>query len=152
MWTRNIAKPLGACATIGAVALATAAIALAAHPVKGATYKGSAPNGLPVQFKVSANGKQAKGFKIGYAPLGCQGADPQVASGGSTTISSTGKFKISRPMYFPPTEPSRHVGTLVITGTFRKHGKEVGKLSSRFSGKYGYSASCNTTVGYSTTG
>lgn len=148
----TISKPLAACATIGGVALATAAVALAAHPVKGATYTGSAPNGLPIQFKVSANGKQAKGFKIGYGPIGCQGADPQVTSGGSTTISSTGKFKITRPMYFPPTQPSRHVGTLVVTGTFRKHGKEVGKLTSQFSGKNGYSSNCNTTVGYSTKG
>jgi hypothetical protein len=44
------------------------------------------------------------------------------------------------------------VGTLVVTGTFAAHGKEAGRLKSEFSGKNGYSSSCDTTVGYSTTG
>jgi hypothetical protein len=148
----SVCKPLGTGVAIGGVALATAAVALAARPLKGATYKGTASNGATVQFKVSATGKTVKGFKISYAPLACQGAEPAVKSGGSATISRKGRFKVTRPMYFPPTQPSRVVGTVVVTGTFGKHGKEAGKLKSQFSGKHDFSKSCDDTIGYSTTG
>jgi hypothetical protein len=137
---------------VASLLLVVVAAALAAKPIKGATYKGSAPNGDPVQFKVSATGKKVSGFTVTFAPIGCQGVAPKVSSSGSAKITSKGTFKVSLVMYFPPTQPSRHVGTLVMTGTFGKHGKETGKLRSQFSGADFFSTSCDTTVAYSTKG
>ncbi len=136
------------------VGLSVAGLALASNPTKGATYKGSwgpKSDNATVQFKVSGNGKRVSGFSIPVGPLGCQGAGPKIKSGGSAAVKK-GRFKVSLAMYFPPTEPGRHVGSLVVTGSFAKHGKESGKLSAKFSGQNGYRTSCDKSVSYSTKG
>jgi hypothetical protein len=136
------------------VAVSVAGLALASNPTKGATYKGSwGPKSFnaTVQFKVSGNGKRVSGFNVPIGPLGCQGSGPKIKSGGSAGVKK-GRFRLSLFMYFPPTQPSRHVGSLVVTGTFARHGKESGKLSAKFSGQNGYRPSCDKSVSYSTKG
>jgi hypothetical protein len=137
----------------GLVTAAAAAAALAASPLKGATYHGSwgtAPAGGTVQFKVSANGKKVSGFNLGSVPLNCQGVIPQ-ANSSSATVSKAGKFAATLTLFFPPTQPSRHVGTLVVSGTFHKGRKESGTLAVKYS-SHGFSKSCGETVSYSAKG
>ncbi len=134
--------------------LIVASAAFAGQPKKGATYKGFASpksTGNAIQFKVSANGKRVSAVKVSYGPIACQGVDPHVAAGGSATVSKHGTFTVSLIMYFPPTEPSRHVGTLLVTGTFGKHGSESGTIKSQFSGN-GFQAACDGAQLYSATG
>jgi hypothetical protein len=137
----------------GLVTAVAAAAALAANPIKGATYNGSwgtAPAGGTVQFKVSSSGKKVSGFRLGSVPLKCQGVIP-LANSGSATVSKTGKFVATLSLFFPPTQPSRHVGTVVVSGTFLKGRKESGKLATKYSG-HGFNKSCDKTVTYSTKG
>jgi hypothetical protein len=139
----------------GLIAVAIAGVASAAKPVKGATYSGtikiSGSLTAPISFTVSSSGKKVSSFTTGQIPFGCQGAQPSFKSGGAT-VSKKGKFTAKLTMFFPPTQPSRTVGTLTITGKFAKHGKESGKLTSTFTGKNGYKASCGKTASYSTKG
>jgi hypothetical protein len=95
--------------------------------------------------------KRVSDFQIPDGPLGCQGAGPKIKSGGSAAVKK-GRFKVSLVMYFPPTKRSSHVGSLVVTGTFAKHGKESGQLSAKFSGQNGYRPSCDKSVSYSAKG
>lgn len=135
----------------GLVTAAAAAAALGASPIKGATYNGSwgnAPAGGSVHFKVSASGKKVSGFKLGSVPLHCQGVIP-LANSASAAVSKTGKFTATLALYFPPTQPGRHVGTVVVSGTFLKNRKESGKLAAKYTAN-GFSKSCDETVGYST--
>jgi hypothetical protein len=84
--TRSSTRPSGtavrrglAALLAGALALTVVAVALAAHPKKGASFAGvisteSPVNGFPapVKFAVSANGKTLTAFK--YSTFGCFGA------------------------------------------------------------------------------
>ncbi len=137
----------------GLVLATTAAAALAGNPLKGATYTGSwgtSPAGGTVAFKVSASGKRVSAIKLGTVPLHCQGAIPST-SAGSAAVSKTGKFTATLALYFPPTQPGRHVGIVTVSGTFLGHGKETGKLAAKYTGN-GFSKSCGETVSYSTKG
>jgi len=58
------------------VTLATTAVALAAGPLKGATYTGTTVRGeRPISLKVSGNGKSVT-VSIADPPLYCQGGGP----------------------------------------------------------------------------
>jgi hypothetical protein len=130
--------------------LAVAGVAVAAHPVKGATYKGklSAPGPLaePISFKVTSNGKRVHDFAITVVPVGCQGGLFGSPQPGSAAVTKQGKFKVTLKLYFAPAH--RTTGKLVITGTFLAHGKETGKVSTVFTSPL-YPKSCDKTVTYS---
>jgi hypothetical protein len=93
---------------------------------------------------VSTSGKKVSSFKLGSVPLHCQGVFP-LASSTSAGVSKAGKFKATLELYFPPTQPSRHVGTVVVSGTFLKHGNESGKLAAKYTSN-GFTKSCDNTV------
>jgi hypothetical protein len=140
-----------------ATGLVTAAViasaAVAANPVKGATYKGTwgtKLNGGSVQLKVLGSGRQVSNFKLSPVPLHCQGVIPSMGSA-SVAVSKQGTFTARLALYFPPTLPSRHVGTLTVSGTFLSHGRERGQLVAKY-GSHGFSKSCGETVKYSTKG
>ncbi len=133
--------------------LGGAAAALAAKPVKGATYQGKlklahASNvTYPIRFKVSTNGKRVSGFSLSHGyPVYCQGGgfgQQQTASG---TISKTGKFTVKLPIYFAPAH--QHQGFVIVTGTFAKHGRESGTVMTDFTKSH----ECNGKATYTTTG
>lgn len=139
-----------------AVMLCTAAAALAAHPAKNKTYSGTIKqketakitNRFAISFKVSRNGKHVSRFKLPQGfPLYCH-------SGGvgglgspkskSAKVSSKGTFKVSLPVVFAPTRQKQ--GTLKISGKFKKHRKESGKVKTALTGGL---ASCDGSIRYS---
>lgn len=135
------------------VVAAGAAAALAATPIKGATYTGKLklPHAssvtFPISFKVSANGKRVSDFSFphGY-PVYCQGGGFGQQQAASAPITKRGRFTVKLPIYFAPARS--HQGFVIVTGTFAKHGKESGKVMTDFT----TSAGCNGTSTYATTG
>jgi hypothetical protein len=147
--TRLHKSTVRAIAIMSVGVLASAGVALAAQPKKGASYSGTF-KGITsdaVSFKVSANGKKVSGFAIPNPPAGCQGGGFGSASGGMATVSKQGTFKITLSLVFAPAH--RTNGTVVVSGKFDKHGTESGKISSVFTNK-AFPASCNASVTYST--
>lgn len=128
------------------------AVALAASPIKGATYQGklklphATNETFPISFKVSANGKRVSKFTLlhGY-PVYCQGGGFGQMQPASGTITNSGKFSVKLPIVFTPTH--QHQGFVIVTGTFAKHGKESGTVVTDFTGHV-----CNGTSTYTTTG
>jgi hypothetical protein len=122
---------------------------LAAAPIKGATYKGGISRSrtvtLPISFKVSGNGKHVGSFTLsnGY-PVYCQGGGFGALQPASGTITKRGTFKVKLPIYFKPAHS--HQGFVIVTGSFGKHGRESGKVTTDFT----HSGSCNGTSRYTT--
>ncbi|HEX3692848.1 MAG TPA: hypothetical protein VHU13_05835 [Solirubrobacteraceae bacterium] len=138
-------------AAILAVALVVAAGALAAKPIKGATYSGTIKRTsnvtYTISFKVSANGKKVSDFRLlsGY-PVYCEGGGFGEVKSASGKVTDKGTFTVKLPIYFAPTH--QHQGFVIVTGSFGEHGKESGKVKTDFT----KAATCNGTSSYSTTG
>ena len=129
------------------------AVALAAAPIKGATYTGklkprtATSEAHPISFKVSANGKRVSHCTLlnGY-PVYCQGGGFGQAQPASGAITNKGKFTVKLPIVFTITH--QHQGFVIITGTFAKHGKESGTVTTDFTTSH----VCNGSSTYTTTG
>ena len=136
--------------SLAAAAFLTSAVALAAKPFKGATYKGNIKLSVavpdPISFKVSGNGKRVSHFTIGSIPIGCQAGGFTSPKSRSAKVSKTGTFKAKLPLR---AINGTKIGNVVVTGKFLKGGKEKGKVSTRFTQR-GFSKSCNKTAPYST--
>jgi hypothetical protein len=132
-------------------ASAGAGAALAAAPINGATYEGKlsvASNvRFPISFKVSGNGKRVGSFTLsnGY-PIYCQGGGFGALQPASGTITQNGTFEVKLPIYFAPAHS--HQGFVIVTGSFAKHGKESGKVTTDLT----HGGSCNGTSRYTTRG
>jgi hypothetical protein len=142
---------LGA-ATLGLGALcATAAIALAAHPVGGGHYKGhiqNSPVNTKIKFKVSQNGQEVRALKTKADPVffgeGCDEVTPDVEQESDPAhISHKGKFRGVITYTYPgfPDDPAK----AVVKGKFHRHGHESGKVIATFPNE-----ACNGTAHYST--
>ena len=133
------------------VAASGGAAALAAAPIKGATYKGNVSRAgnvtYPISFKVSRNGKRVSSFTLskGY-PVYCQGGGFGALQRASGTIARNGTFKVKLPIYFAPAHS--HQGFVIVSGSFAKHGKESGKVTTAFT----HAGGCNGTSRYATKG
>lgn len=130
---------------------AGAAIAVAAHPVKNATYSGRISRTSNViygiSFKVNVSGKRVSNFTLSSSyPVYCQGGGFGAVQAASGAITKRGTFKVKLPIYFAPAH--QHQGFVIITGSFAAHGKESGKVTTDFT----HSATCNGTSSYKTTG
>jgi hypothetical protein len=117
-----------------ALVFASAGVAFASHAIGGASYSGTY-KGRPtegISFKVSANGNKVTHLTVD-TPFHCNGGCGSVASGGpgSARISSTGTFKVTLQLYFPPGSHSSE-GTDTVTGKFLASGRAKGKVSSHF--------------------
>jgi hypothetical protein len=123
----------GAVVAVGLLGLTGAA--LAANPVKGATYSGAlAPprSSYKVSFEVSGNGGQVSGLTISNLPFYCPGgggtipvkfADAPISKSG--TFTSTGKYvTLEGPL------KGQLATTLKISGTFGPGGSEEGTVTS----------------------
>ncbi len=124
------------------VTAGTAGAALAAHPVKGATYTGAfGPQQLSITFKVAANGKRVSHFSFGGFPVGCQGGGFGNPLPASARVSKRGTFKATFRLYFAPDHSTS--GHLIVTGKFLKHGGERGTITTKFTTK-----SCDKSESY----
>jgi hypothetical protein len=140
--TRLIASAL-----IAVFVLATAAVALAANPVKGAKYTGSGKlHGQTgaVSFRVSANGKRVTKLSV-PTPVGCQLGGVKFPKSGSANITKHGTFTATLPL---KAINGKKVGHDTVTGTFLKHRKEKGRISSHWSAST--FNKCNASMSYST--
>ncbi len=144
---RALGRRLWRCGALAAVAvLASAGIALASSTSKGASYSGSYKGGATeaISFTVSASGKRVMDLSV-ITPFKCSGGCGGVErpSGGSARIKN-GKFKAALKLMGPGSTKS--IGSDTVTGTFLKHGKAIGKVTSHFnSGSSGETVSWTAT-------
>jgi hypothetical protein len=121
----------GALATVAV--LASAGVALASNAVKGASYSGHYTGKVTdtISFTVSANGKRVTDLSV-TTPFRCNGGCGGVPSpiGGSASISKKGRFKATLKLL--ELGSSKSFGTDTVIGTFEKHGKAKGTVSSHF--------------------
>jgi hypothetical protein len=118
-----------------------AAAALAAAPIKGATYRGTLSGArakITIRFRVSAGATQVQNLRIASLPIYCSGNGPPGAphiSFANARISASGSFS-SRGKDMITTGPlkSSVVATLLITGTFARDGKESGTVTTTYAG------------------
>jgi hypothetical protein len=130
------------------VAVLAAGVALAAKPVKGATYTGTITRDVgtttfPIRFKVSENRKNVSSFKLADAyPVYCQGGGfPTIGTGGSGRITKKGTFTVKLPLTnFMTKKPE---GSIVVTAKFGVHGSASGKVTTAITGSFG--KACNGT-------
>ena len=142
--------PVGAIALAIGALCATAALALAAHPVEGAHYKGkieNAPVNTKISFKVSQNGNEVRRLKTKADPIfvsdGCTDITPDVEQESNPAhISRKGKF---RGVIHYTYSNDAHAKA-VVKGKFHRHGRESGKLIATFPAN----PTCNGTAHYST--
>ena len=120
-------------APLASAVLASGGVALASNAVKGALYSGHYRGDatVAISFTISASGKQLTHLSV-TTPFKCSGGCGGVGSpiGGSARISKEGKFKVTLKLLAPGSTKS--VGTDTVTGTFLKHGKAMGTVSSHF--------------------
>jgi hypothetical protein len=138
------ATSLSAAVLAAVLLFATVAPALAAKPVKGATYNGTVKQGsIPLLFKVSKSGKKVTKIKMSTLPLFCQG-------GGGPSVIKFNTARIKRKGTFSTTGTESTGGTVFaqarISGKFTAHGGAKGSLkvtylkASSCSGKTTYTA------------
>jgi hypothetical protein len=147
---RRLRLPLGAAAVGLGVLCATAAVALAAHPVEGAKYKGQMQNNplnTQISFRVSKDGSEVRHLKTKPDPIfptaGCTDATPNVEQQSDPAhISRKGKFK--GVIHYTYSNDAR--AKAVVKGRFRPNGRESGKVTATFP----TNTDCNGTAPYST--
>jgi hypothetical protein len=143
--------PLGAAALALVALCATAALALAAHPVNGGRYKGqieNSPVNTKISFKVNRSGTKVHHLKTKLDPIFnndvCGGVTPSVTQESNPArISRRGKFR-GVIHYTYPESGDAH-GKAIVKGKFHRHGKEDGKVIARFE-----NPDCNGSAPYST--
>jgi hypothetical protein len=117
-----------------AVLFALVAVALAASPVKGATYSGSLKDSATeiVSFKVSASGKMVTNVKVTpFVPNHCgSGGTPPAESSKPARIKN-GKFKAT---LNEETSNGAVSGTATVTGKFLAKGKVKGTVENPLPG------------------
>jgi hypothetical protein len=131
--------------------LGVTGVALAANPVKGATYSGAlAPprSSYKVSFEVSGTGGQITRLIISNLPLYCSGggeaipvkfADAPISKSG--TFTSTGKYvTLEGPL------KGQLATKLKINGTFGKGGSEQGTVTSTWVKVHGCSGQSTYTT------
>lgn len=139
----NARRPVGArhrAGVAGSVLFATmlfAAGALAAHPVKGASYNGPllpATKQVTVSFTVSANGHEVTRLRISNLPLYCSGGGRAVPERfHNAKLTKAGTFKSAAKQIITVGPHKGQVGArLSITGRFTTTG-ERGTLTTTFS-------------------
>ena len=128
------------------LSLAAASLALAAGPVKGATYRGAidrAPSNfsLPISFQVSKSGKTVSRFSLADSyPVYCQGGGfPHLGTGGSGRITKRGTFTAKLALISIST--NKPEGWVIVSGAFGHGGTVSGKVRTDINGSFG--RACN---------
>jgi hypothetical protein len=127
-------------ATALLVSLSSAAVALAASPMKGAKFTGAATGQVqlatsfavkdPLSFATSSDGKQLSGFS--YIDNVCDLAASKLVKPGTIKVGAGGKFALSKKKSAPEKDSLEDGGTVVTTSTlsgkFVSAGKATGTL------------------------
>lgn len=91
----RVSRRLSITTLVAIAALALSAVALAAKPVKGATYKGRYGTSNVVRFKVSANGKTVTKMHFAtFPPNKCGSGGPVPKPSSKPAKITNGKFKV----------------------------------------------------------
>ena len=117
------------CTALGAgvALLMFATSALAAAPVRGATYKGQVRSGVVV-FAVSGDGRLVLNMRVGqFPPNGCGGGGPPPIEAASPAPIKNGKFT-AHVTYRSST--GKLIATAKVTGEFLTNRKEQGVVAS----------------------
>ena len=127
---RGIRRTMCAAPGAGVALLMFAAPALAAAPVRGATYKGQVRSGV-VMFAVSGDGRSVLNMRVGeFPPDGCGGGGPPPIEASSPAPIKNGKFT-AHVTYRSST--GKLLATASVTGEFLKNHKEQGVVDSTIS-------------------
>lgn len=111
--------------------------ALAAHQVKGGSYKGSLQAtalSISVSFKVSSNGKQVASLSTSNIPIYCSAGGRAIpVHFKSASISGGGTFTSTGQVIIKEGPLTGQLGeTLKITGKFLKGKREQGTLTTTY--------------------
>jgi hypothetical protein len=131
-----------ACATV-LISGAAAGAALAAHPLKGHECTGTW--GLyrySISFKVGQERQERQRLRAGQPARRPPGWRVRLAADEDRAGLEEGHVQGELPLVFVPTHST--TGSVVVTGTFLRHGRERGKISSQFKSK-----TCDKTQAYS---
>ncbi len=157
-------RALGASLTV-IVILAGTAIALAAQPQKGATFKGTLnkqfipvgvtnphsgiPQPLPVSFAVSRSGRDVLEFR--YEDDACAGTGTDTQTVGTIKISAAGVFKVTNVKSSSPTTGATGTNYSSVSGKFTSARKASGTISltQRYTAFNGKHVSCRGSVTFS---
>jgi hypothetical protein len=136
---------IGSALALAAI-LATVGVALAAGPVKGASYSGrvNVTANLTVSFKVSRSGKKVTALKVRPSlPNSC-------GYGGPLPTQTSKSARIERGKFTAQIKETASNGTVIstakVTGKFLAKGKEKGNIEASLPN----AKSCNGTFSYST--
>jgi hypothetical protein len=131
----------GMAVSVAALALAlSAAVALAAGPVRGATYRGSltgARSSIQISFRVSPGGEQVQAIKLSALPIFCTGGAPpnSTLKFGSAVVTRAGTFSTTgRDLLGVGPLKGTVAAKLTLTGTFAGGGRESGTVTTVFGG------------------
>lgn len=138
-WSSSLRTFCRLAALVGLAALAIAATALGAGPIKGATYAGRLKpghgvplsDGTPIALKVSSSAKKVT-VKMESFPLFCEGGGPpQVIRFKPATISD-GKFTATGTETTEKQFGGGLTATATVTGKFLAGGKAKGSFEDKF--------------------
>jgi hypothetical protein len=131
-----------------AALLALTALAVAAAPVKGGSYKGhlTVSSSQTVSFKVSSDGKKVTGLKgPEFPPNTCGSGGPPPGQSVAPASISNGKFTA----VIKYKTATKHVfAKVTVKGKFKKNKKEAGTMRTHFTAAGG--TMCEKTFAYST--
>jgi hypothetical protein len=128
---QGLRRAICAALAVGVALLMFAASALAAAPVRGATYKGQVRSGV-VMFAVSSDGRSVLNMRVGqFPPDGCGGGGPPPIEASSPAPIKNGKFT-AHVTYRSST--GKLLATAKVTGEFLKNRKEQGVVDSTVAG------------------
>jgi hypothetical protein len=121
----RVSRKLSITTAVAIAALALSAVALAAKPVKGATYKGHYGTSNVVRFKVSANGKTVTKMHFAtFPPNKCGSGGPEPKQSSKPATITNGKFKVRLTYSYASSGGKSY--TYTVTGKFLKHRMEKG--------------------------
>jgi hypothetical protein len=124
-----------------AVLVACVGVALAAKPHKGWIYETNPTTSkVDLSFSVSKNGKKVVKLFAGLAikcpsNSGGFGGFPGQTKAVSAPVSAHGTFKVKIPLIAP--QNHKKGGTDTVTGTFLKHNRLKGKITTHFKNNKG---------------
>lgn len=131
----------GPAISVAALVLAlSTAVALAAAPVRGATYRGSltgAQSSIQISFRVSPGGGQVQAIRLSALPIFCTGGAPpnSTLKFASAVVTRTGTFSTTgRDLLGVGPLKGTVAAKLTLTGTFAAGGRESGTVTTIFGG------------------
>ncbi|MGH2849138.1 MAG: hypothetical protein ACRDLP_00810 [Solirubrobacteraceae bacterium] len=131
----------GRAVSVAALALAlSTAVALAAGPVRGATYRGSlsgAQSSITISFRVSTAGEQLRAIRLSALPIFCTGGAPpnSTLKFASAGVSRAGTFSTTgRDLLGVGPLKGTVAAKLTLSGAFAAGGRESGTVTTIFAG------------------